>query len=132
VEEGRTAVKSNLYGGCSSVGSSARLWFWMSWVQIPPAAPNQEQVSHDHHFAARAARGSQAPLLSPSKGLSTVELVREALDRILAEVPQSGTGKGPTRSLYGLLAKYGAAPSAEEIDQNRAKILTNFPSAHFG
>ena len=27
-------------GGCSSVGSSARLWFWMSRVQIPPAAPN--------------------------------------------------------------------------------------------
>src|ERR1700735_5829318 len=27
------------HGGCSSVGSSARLWFWMSWVQIPPAAP---------------------------------------------------------------------------------------------
>ena len=28
------------HGGCSSVGSSARLWFWMSWVQIPPAAPD--------------------------------------------------------------------------------------------
>ena len=31
-------LKSLCYGGCSSVGSSARLWFWMSWVQIPPAA----------------------------------------------------------------------------------------------
>lgn len=30
-------------GGCSSVGSSARLWFWMSRVQIPPAAPNQRK-----------------------------------------------------------------------------------------
>src|SRR5580693_4063875 len=29
----------HLCGGCSSVGSSARLWFWMSRVQIPPAAP---------------------------------------------------------------------------------------------
>src|ERR1035438_7632414 len=28
-------------GGCSSVGSSARLWFWKSWVQAPPAAPNK-------------------------------------------------------------------------------------------
>jgi hypothetical protein len=32
-------VSDSVYGGCSSVGSSARLWFWMSWVQIPPAAP---------------------------------------------------------------------------------------------
>ena len=40
---GKRARDSNdrlkTYGGCSSVGSSARLWFWMSWVQIPPAAP---------------------------------------------------------------------------------------------
>lgn len=34
----------------------------------------------------------------------------------------------PTRSLRGLLAKYGPAPSAEEIDENRAE---NFPSSDF-
>jgi hypothetical protein len=35
----RPNAKLEAHGGCSSVGSSARLWFWMSWVQIPPAAP---------------------------------------------------------------------------------------------
>jgi hypothetical protein len=41
------------HGGCSSVGSSARLWFWMSWVQIPPAAPlvkNQEPHTAKRRF----------------------------------------------------------------------------------
>ncbi len=68
--------------------------------------------------------------LAQAKGISTDELVREALDRILAEAPQSAS-KEPTRSLYGLLAKYGAAPSAAEIDQNRAEMIANFPSADF-
>ncbi len=37
----------------------------------------------------------------------------------------------PTRPLRGLLAKYGPAPSAEVIDQNRAEMLANFPNADF-
>ena len=35
------------------------------------------------------------------------------------------------RSLRGLLAKYGPAPSAEEIDQNRAEMFANFPPSDF-
>ena len=65
-----------------------------------------------------------------AKGLSTDALVREALDKILAEAPE-GSSKEPTRSLRGLLTKYGPAPSAEEIDQNRAEMLTNFPRSDF-
>jgi hypothetical protein len=56
-----------------------------------------------------------------AKGLSTEALVREALDKILAEAPKSSP-QGPTRSLRGLLAKHGPAPSAAEIDQNRAEM----------
>ena len=48
-------------------------------------------------------------------------LVREAIDKILADAP-GAPRKEPTRSLRGLLAKYGPAPSAEEIDQNRAEM----------
>jgi len=33
--------------------------------------------------------------------------------------------------LRGLLGKYGSAPSAEEIDGNRAEMFTNFPRADF-
>jgi hypothetical protein len=65
-----------------------------------------------------------------AKGLSTDALVREALDKILAEAPKSSP-KEPTRSLRGLLAKYGPAPSAEEIDQNRAEMFANFPRSDF-
>ena len=32
----------------------------------------------------------------------------------------------PKKSAYGLLAKYGPAPSAEEIDENRREMLRGF------
>ena len=64
--------------------------------------------------------------MARAKGLSPDALVREALDKILAEAPDVGSGKQPTRSMRGLLAKYGPAPSAEEIDENRAEMFANF------
>lgn len=58
-------------------------------------------------------------------------LVREALEPIIAETAQEAIRKEPTRSLRGLLAKYGPAPSAEEIDQNRVEMFANFPRSDF-
>jgi hypothetical protein len=69
--------------------------------------------------------------LAQAKGLSADELVREAIDKILAETPEATSLKEPTRSLRGLLAKYGPAPSAEEIDQNRAEMFADFPRSDF-
>lgn len=66
-----------------------------------------------------------------AKGLSTDALVRQALDKILAEAPGASPSKEPTHSLRGLLAKYGPAPSAEEINRNRAEMLSNFPRSDF-
>ena len=66
-----------------------------------------------------------------AKGLSPDALVREALEKILAEVPDVTCAKEPTRSLRGLLAKYGPAPSAAEIDENRAEMFANFPRSDF-
>ena len=66
-----------------------------------------------------------------AKGVSLDALVREALGRIFSEPDAEAPGKEPTRSLRGLLAKYGAAPSAEEIDQNRAEMFANFPRSDF-
>jgi uncharacterized membrane protein len=66
-----------------------------------------------------------------AKGVSPDALVREAVDRLLAEVPEASSSKEPTRSLRGLLSKYGPAPSAEEIDQNRAEMFANFPRSDF-
>jgi hypothetical protein len=64
--------------------------------------------------------------LAQAKGLSPDALVREALDRILADAPDVSLTKEPTRSMRGILAKYGRAPSAQEIDQNRMEMLANF------
>jgi hypothetical protein len=69
--------------------------------------------------------------LAQEKGMSADDLVREAIDKILAEAPESNLKKEPTRSLRGLLAKYGSDPSAEEIDQNRAEMFANFPRSDF-
>ena len=64
-----------------------------------------------------------------ARGLSADALVREALAGILTDPER--TAKEPTRSLRGILAKYGPAPSAEEIDQNRAEMFANFPRSDF-
>jgi hypothetical protein len=69
--------------------------------------------------------------LAHSKGLSADALVRQALDKILAEAPEISPDKQPTRSLLGLLSKYGPVPSAEEIDRNRAEMFESFPRSDF-
>jgi hypothetical protein len=69
--------------------------------------------------------------LAESKGLTADELVSQAIDKIIAEMPEVPVRNEPTHSLRGLLTKYGPAPSAEEIDQNRAEMFANFPRADF-
>jgi len=70
--------------------------------------------------------------IARAKGISANALVREAVAKILAEAPaEMNTKKAPTRSARGLLAKYGPAPSASEIDQNRAEMFANFPHDDF-
>jgi hypothetical protein len=69
--------------------------------------------------------------VAESKGLTADELVSQAIEKIIAEAPEATTHKEPTISLRGLLAKYGSAPSAEEIDQNRADMFRNFPRSDF-
>ena len=66
-----------------------------------------------------------------ARGLSADALVREALEDILTDPSEIPSGKEPSRSLRGILAKYGPAPSAEEIDQNRAEMFANFPRSDF-
>jgi len=72
----------------------------------------------------------EAKLLAAAraKGVSANALVREAVNRIIAEAPGE---KEPTLSARGILAKYGPAPSAEEIDENRAEMFANFPRDDF-
>ena len=80
----------------------------------------------------------EAELLAPAeaKGISPTALLEEAVHRIIADSQKtrpevSNKAITPTRSIRGILAKYGPAPSAEEIDVNRAEMLANFPRADF-
>jgi hypothetical protein len=67
-----------------------------------------------------------------AKGVSANTLVREAVAKIIAEAPgEAATRREPTRSARGILAKYGPAPSADEIDENRAEMFANFPRDDF-
>lgn len=45
----------------------------------------------------------------------------------LGKLAEEAQGKrGPKKSAYGLLAQYGAGPSAKEIDENRREMFQNF------
>ena len=67
-----------------------------------------------------------------ARGISASDLVREAVRKIISEGPPEATAKRePTGSVRGLLAEYGRAPSAEEIDECRAGMLKNFPRDGF-
>ncbi len=69
--------------------------------------------------------------VAESMGMTANELVGQAVDKIIADAPEVTTHKEPTISLRGLLAKYGTAPSAGEIDQNRSDMFRNFPRSDF-
>ncbi len=58
-------------------------------------------------------------------GLSTAEYVREVLQRDLASSLETDTSAA-LQTGRGMFAKYGPAPSAEEIDANRAEMFRNF------
>ena len=53
-------------------------------------------------------------------------LTPQAWFRKLAEEETASQLGRPLRSAYGLLAEYGPAPSAEEIDENRRDMFRGF------
>ncbi len=56
-----------------------------------------------------------------AQGLTLQEWLRK-----LAEETESDQPAKPFESGYGMLAKYGRAPSAEEIDENRREMFRSF------
>jgi hypothetical protein len=60
--------------------------------------------------------------LSPLERVRLVEKLVSTLERDLSE-----QNKQPRKSLYGMCADLGPAPSAEEIDQARREMWGNFP-----
>jgi hypothetical protein len=52
--------------------------------------------------------------------------LEEWFTKLAEEGSASSQGQRPLKSAYGLLAQYGPAPSAEEIDANRADMFRGF------
>lgn len=52
--------------------------------------------------------------------------LQDWLKKLVEEVPGPAQTGQPFKSGYGMLAKYGPAPSAEEIDANRREMFRGF------
>lgn len=63
-----------------------------------------------------------AQTLSPLDKVRLVEQVMAILEQEL-----KAANPKPRRSLLGILAEYGHAPSAEDIDEARREMWGNFP-----
>ena len=61
-----------------------------------------------------------------AQGVSADGYVREVLERDLASAVETQSSGVPFKTGRGMFAKYGQAPSAEEIDANRADMFRNF------
>jgi hypothetical protein len=57
-----------------------------------------------------------------AQGLTIQEWVQKLAD----QESELGQPAKPLQSGYGMLAKYGTAPSAEEIDKNRREMFRGF------
>jgi hypothetical protein len=56
--------------------------------------------------------------------MSEAGFVRQVLEHFLIPAEEAASGP-PFETGYGMWAKYGPAPSAEEIDENRRDIFRN-------
>jgi hypothetical protein len=72
------------------------------------------EVSNEQLAALKAKAAAQ--------GLTLQDWLQRLADKE-SEPAQSGK---PFKSGYGMLAKYGPAPSAEEIDENRREMFRGF------
>jgi len=61
-----------------------------------------------------------------ARGVSPDGYVRNLLERDLAASLEGQPPGQPFKTGRGMFAKYGAAPSAEEIDANRAEMFHRF------
>ena len=61
-----------------------------------------------------------------AEGVSPDQFVSRVLETTLSANLHSNEPVKPFKTGYGMLAKYGSAPSAEEIDENRRDMFRNF------
>lgn len=72
------------------------------------------------------ALGAVIKAQAQAAGVSPDQFVSRVLQTTLSPESHSNETAKPFETGYGMLAKYGAAPSAEEIDENRRDMFRNF------
>ncbi len=72
------------------------------------------------------ALGAVVKAQAQAEGVSPDRFIRRVLENTLAADLEAQRSSKPYETGYGMLAKYGPAPSAEEIDENRRDIFRNF------
>jgi hypothetical protein len=72
--------------------------------------------------------GAALKAQAEARGVPLDRLAAQLLAKTLeVETGDSGNGgKPPLETGYGMWAKYGPAPSADEIDENRPEMFRNF------
>jgi hypothetical protein len=60
------------------------------------------------------------------RGLTVDGYVRDVVERDLCQAEEAARPGRPLKSGWGLCADLGPAPSAEEIDKNRAEMFRDF------
>ena len=70
--------------------------------------------------------GAALKLQAEALGVSAEGYARQVLERELASAPGPQSSGVPFKTGRGMFAKYGLAPSTEEIDANRAEMFRKF------
>ena len=72
------------------------------------------------------ALGAVVKAQAQAQGVSPDRFVSRVLENTLAASLEPQGSIKPFETGYGMLAKYGPAPSAQEIDENRREMFSNF------
>ena len=61
-----------------------------------------------------------------AQGVSPALFASRMIEKTLASAIEGKDSDQPFETRYGMWQKYGPAPSAEEIDENRREMFRNF------
>jgi hypothetical protein len=61
-----------------------------------------------------------------ARGVTAARYASQVIEETLASAVEPLTSSQPFETGYGMWAKYGPAPSIEEIDENRREMFRNF------
>lgn len=70
--------------------------------------------------------GAALTARAQAQGVSASDYASRMIEKTLAPAIEQESSGQPFETGYGMLAKYGSAPSAEEIDTNRIEMFRNF------